>query len=125
VPPPPVVEPPPEQQQPPPQPHKPSRPPRDRAAPQTRLLAHPARLLFLSGRPRRVVFRFASNERGSRFRCRLDRRPYRPCSSPLAYRVAAGRHTLAVFAVDAAGNRDPTPALFAFRTRHRRRSTVP
>jgi Ca2+-binding RTX toxin-like protein len=122
VPPPPVPEPPPEPQPPPP---RPPRPPRDRTAPQTRLLAHPARLLFLSRGPRRGVFRFASNEPGSRFRCRLDRRPYRPCSSPRAYRVAAGRHTFGVFAVDAAGNRDPTPARFAFRARHRRRSTVP
>jgi len=66
---------------------------------------------------RRVAFRFSSDEGGSRFRCKLDRKPYRGCTSPRAYRVKAGRHAFRVFAVDAAGNRDRTPALFRFRVR--------
>ena len=67
--------------------------------------------------PRRVVFAFASSEAGSRFRCRLDRRPYRACVSPRAYRVGLGRHTFRAFAIDAAGNADPSPARFEFRLR--------
>ena len=46
----------------------------------------------------RAVFRFASSERGSSFRCKLDRKPYRPCVSPRAYMLAPGRHTVRIFA---------------------------
>lgn len=100
---------------PPPLPEPPPPPPVDRRAPRTRLGFHPRSLVFTQGRWRRVAFRFASNEPGSRFRCKLDRKPYRGCTSPRAYRVKAGRHVFRVFAVDPAGNRDRTPALFRFR----------
>jgi Ca2+-binding RTX toxin-like protein len=106
LPPPPLVPPPPP-------------PPVDRTPPQSRLIAHPAKLLRTSSRHRRVVFRFASSEPGSHFRCKLDRSPFRPCSSPRAYNVGLGRHTFRIFAIDAAGNADPTPALFRFRVRRR------
>jgi Ca2+-binding RTX toxin-like protein len=91
----------------------------DRIAPRTKVLAHPARRLSTAGRHRRVAFRFASDESGSSFRCKLDRKPYRPCTSPRAYNVALGRHAVRIFAIDAAGNADPTPALLRFRVRHR------
>jgi hypothetical protein len=64
--------------------------------------------------PRQVAFRFASNEAGSSFRCKLDQRPARVCAPPGKYKVGSGRHTFRVFAIDAAGNRDATPALFRF-----------
>jgi Ca2+-binding RTX toxin-like protein len=89
----------------------------DRRPPQTRIAAHPLALLSTGGRSRRVVFRFSSSERGSRFRCQLDRRPSRPCDSPRVFRVALGRHVFRVRAVDAAGNADPSPAVFGFRVR--------
>jgi hypothetical protein len=54
-------------------------------------------------------FRFRSSEPGSSFQCKLDRRPFRPCSSPFHKRVDLGRHRLKVRAIDAAGNVDPTP----------------
>jgi len=91
----------------------------DRFPPLTRLGRRPAALLFTSGRHRRVSFAFAS-EPGARFRCRLDRRPWRPCTSPRAYLVAPGRHAFRVFAIDAAGNRDRSPVVFKFRVRFRR-----
>jgi Ca2+-binding RTX toxin-like protein len=91
----------------------------DRTAPRTRLLAHPPRRLGTTARHRRVVFRFASSESGSSFRCKLDRKPYRPCASPRIYNVALGAHSVRIFATDAAGNADPTPALFRFRVRQR------
>lgn len=91
------------------------RPPRDRTAPATRITRGPLRLIAVRRAPRRVAFRFASSEAGSRFRCKLDRRPYRSCSSPRAYAVGTGRHAFRVFAIDAAGNGDATPALFRFR----------
>ena len=94
-------------------------PPRDRIAPRTRLGSHPPARVF-SARPWRTVsFRFAADEPGARFRCKLDARPYRACTSPRAYRVKAGRHAFRVVAIDRAGNADPTPALFRFAVRRR------
>jgi Ca2+-binding RTX toxin-like protein len=107
LPPPPLPEPPP-----PP-------PPADRRAPQTRLTAHPRALLLTHRKWRQVAFRFASDEAGSRFRCKLDRKPYRGCTAPRTYRVKAGRHAFRVFAIDPAGNRDRTPVQFKFRLRQR------
>ncbi|HEX2391931.1 MAG TPA: calcium-binding protein [Solirubrobacterales bacterium] len=92
---------------------------RDTRPPRTLLTHHPRALLLTAARRRRVVFAFASDEPGSRFRCRLDRRPYAGCASPRAYTVGLGLHALRVFAVDPAGNADATPARFAFRVRRR------
>jgi hypothetical protein len=96
------------------------KPPRDRQPPQTRLAFHPRASLLTQRKWRRVAFRFASSEAGSSFRCKLDRKPYRPCTSPRAYSVKAGRHTFRAFAIDRAGNRDRTPVLFKFRVLLRR-----
>jgi Ca2+-binding RTX toxin-like protein len=91
-------------------------PPRtDRRPPATRLLRRPPALLFASAERRRVAFAFAASDPGARFRCRLDRQPFRPCRSTRAYLIAPGPHAFRVFAIDAAGNRDASPALFRFR----------
>jgi Ca2+-binding RTX toxin-like protein len=89
----------------------------DRTPPRTKILAHPRPLLTTAKARRRVVFRFSSNEAGGRFRCKLDRKPYVACTSPRAYSLALGPHTVRIVAVDAAGNVDPTPALFKLRVR--------
>jgi Ca2+-binding RTX toxin-like protein len=95
-------------------------PPRaDTKPPATRITAHPAKLIVTRAAKRRVVFRFTSSERGSRFRCKLDRKPLHPCASPRAYSVGRGPHTVRIVAIDAAGNADPTAALFHFRVRRR------
>lgn len=105
---------------PPPLPEPPPPAPRpDLRPPQTRLTAHPPALLLSQKKWRRVAFRFTASERGSSFRCKLDARPFRPCASPRAYRVKAGRHVFRVFAIYPAGNRDTTPAVFRFRLRSR------
>jgi hypothetical protein len=78
---------------------------------------HPAALLLAAGSRRRVSFAFTASEPGSSFRCKLDRRPWRACRSPRAYLVRPGRHAFHVYAIDAAGNRDRTPAVFRFRVR--------
>lgn len=93
----------------------------DRTPPQTRITARPPKLLKTAGRRHRVVFRFSASEPGSRFRCKLDRQPYRACASPRAYVVSLGRHTFRVFAIDAAGNADPSPALTRWRQARRLR----
>jgi len=90
---------------------------RDRTPPATSIRRHPRALLFITGKRRLVVFVFGASEQGTRFRCRLDNQPFRPCRSPRGYRVAPGRHAFHVLAIDASGNRDPSPALFRFRVR--------
>jgi len=92
---------------------------RDRTAPRTRILARPRAVLTTSRARARAVFRFSSNERGSSFRCKLDRKPYRACVSPRVYLLARGRHTVRIFAVDRSGNADRTPALLSLRVRRR------
>jgi Ca2+-binding RTX toxin-like protein len=111
----PVTVPPPPTTPPPPPPVVKPKPPVDRTAPQTKLLRRPAKLVRI--RPNRaaaVVFRFAANER-SRFECKLDAKPYRRCHSPVRAKLRPGRHTFRVYAIDAAGNRDKTPALVRVR----------
>lgn len=108
---PPVTEPPPPPAQKPPKP--------DRRPPATQLRRHPAAPLFASGRRRRVSFAFTASEPGSSFHCKLDGQPWRICRSPRAYRVPPGRHVFRVFAIDAAGNPDRSPATFGFRVRSR------
>ena len=95
----------------------PSPRPRDLTPPQTKIVGVPPRLIRTTQRVRRVVFRFAASEQGSTFRCRLDRGSFQPCRSPRAYRLRPGFHTVRIFAIDAAGNRDRSPATFGFRIR--------
>lgn len=94
-------------------------PPKDRTPPKTRILHRPTQPLFAAAGRRKVAFAFSASERPVRFRCKLDRRPFRPCRSPRAYLVGPGQHTFRVFAVDHAGNRDRSPSLVRFRVRRR------
>jgi Ca2+-binding RTX toxin-like protein len=103
----------------PPRPPRTTPPAGDRTPPATRLSRRPAALLFAAGPRRRVAFAFSASEPGARFRCRLDRQPFRPCRSPRAYLVSPGGHVFRVFAIDAAGNRDSSPSVFRFRVRSR------
>jgi hypothetical protein len=60
--------------------------------------------------PDSVVATLTASESAT-FACSLDGAAYQPCGSPQRYAdLAAGWHTLAVRATDAAGNADPTPA---------------
>ncbi len=48
---------------------------------------------------------FTSSESGSTFKCKLDKRKFRPCTSPFKLkRLKPGRHKFALKAIDAAGN---------------------
>ncbi len=64
---------------------------------------------------RRAEFNFGSSDVGSRFECKLDRKPYRACASPCRRKVGLGEHKFQVRAVDAQGLADPTPAVFRWR----------
>jgi Ca2+-binding RTX toxin-like protein len=109
---------PPAPEPPPPEGEEPIPPPapsaRDSTPPKTRIRHRPGKLVRVRKLPRRVAFRF-SGEPGARFRCKLDSRGFSGCRSPRRYRVGRGKHVFRVFAIDRAGNRDRSPALFRFR----------
>ena len=66
--------------------------------------------------PRHSRFKVVSSEAGATFRCRLDGGPAKPCGPKIDYvGLKKGKHTLLVFAVDAAGNADATPASATWR----------
>ncbi len=65
---------------------------------------------------RTATFAFGSSEVGSTFQCRLDSRPFAACASPSSFsNLKRGRHEFEVAAVDAAGSKDPTPAVAVFK----------
>jgi hypothetical protein len=65
---------------------------------------------------RTPTFRFAADERGVTFQCKLDGKPYRSCRSPFTTkRLSPGRHVFRVRARDDSGKLDPSPASYAFR----------
>ena len=69
----------------------------------------------LKRRPSAWVLAFGSNEPGSTFRCKLDKHRFAKCRSPKRYEhLRPGPHTFKVFAVDPAGNADPSPAVAHF-----------
>ena len=64
----------------------------------------------------KVKFKFTSSEPDSTFECKLDKKQFKPCTSPRKYkRLDEGKHKFKVRAIDAAGNVDPTPAKDKFK----------
>jgi hypothetical protein len=90
----------------------------DNRRPKTKITKHPRKHVHGDQERILVTFKFKSDEPGSSFRCRLDKRPLRKCSSPRSYKVGtpenARKHVFKVRAIDAAGNQDKTPAKFKF-----------
>jgi hypothetical protein len=67
------------------------------------------------GHDRTPTFRFAADETGVSFECRVDKRAFRPCASPFTARaLAPGGHTFRVRARGDSGLADPSPATYAF-----------
>lgn len=87
------------------------------SVPATRIVKHPRRVVSTHGQRARVVFRFAADQAGVSFRCRVDRGRWHRCRAPLVLRLGLGRHVVRVKAVSSAGLADPTPAVFRFRVR--------
>ncbi len=84
----------------------------DETAPQTKITKGPKAKTHATT----VKFRFSSSEAGSTFQCKLDRKPVKRCSSPKKYKgLKVGKHVFKVWATDAAGNKDPTPAKKKFK----------
>ena len=66
----------------------------------------------------KVRFKFRSNEPGSTFECKKDKKSWKPCTSPARMkRLDEGRHKFKVRATDPAGNTDPTPAKARFKVK--------
>ena len=63
-----------------------------------------------------VKFRFSSDMPGSTFECKLDKKPFKKCSSPKKYKhLKPGKHVFKVRATDTGGTVDPVPAKKKFR----------
>ena len=98
-------------------PPPPSPPDPDTTPPQTRIDAGPKKKV----KSKKASFSFSSNEPGSRFECKLDKSTYQACRSPMTVKAKKGRHLLAVRAVDAAGNVDPSPATWKWQVKKKRK----
>jgi hypothetical protein len=75
---------------------------------------HPKTRLRTHSSTAKVVLRFGSNEEGTTFVCRIDGSLFHACPATLVRRFGIGRHSVRAVARDAAGNADPTPAIFRF-----------
>ena len=95
----------------------------DSTAPQTSITRAPAARAVAFGRRGsrraktvRASFDFGSDDDTAHFLCEVDGAPFAPCSSPLVRgKLKLGSHRFEVYAVDPAGNADPTPASRRFR----------
>jgi hypothetical protein len=82
------------------------------AAPNTKIVKKPQ----AKTTSRRARFTFTSDQPGSQFQCKLDKKPFKACRSPFkAKKLKKGRHLFEVKAVNAAGVADPTPATYRWR----------
>lgn len=85
---------------------------KDTSPPQTKIVKGPK----AKTHAKKVKFKFTSSEAGSTFKCKLDKKPVKSCGSPKTYKkLKPGKHLFKVWAVDKAGNKDPTPAKRKFK----------
>jgi len=85
----------------------------DTTPPGTTITKHPKK----KTKKKRAEFEFTSTEPGSSFQCKVDKKPFEPCTSGFEDKVKKGKHSFEVRAIDAAGNTDPTPATFDWRVK--------
>jgi len=95
---------------PPPPANAPASPP-DATAPQTTIGK-----AKISQARRKATFKFSSSEVRSTFKCKLDKKPFKRCTSPRSYKkLKPGKHRFRARAIDKAGNADSTPAVKKFK----------
>ena len=71
---------------------------------------------------KKATFKFSSDEPSSTFECKIDRKPFAPCSSPRKVKkLNAATHKFLVRATDAVGNVDVTAARKSWRVKRKRR----
>lgn len=81
----------------------------DTRAPKTRFTHEPP----TATRTKSARFRFAANEPGARFSCKLDDSPWHRCKTPQSFsNLTEASHRFAVRARDRAGNVEGTPAVW-------------
>jgi subtilase family protein len=99
----------------------PAPPPSQAAAvsppPDTFIRRHPKHVVRTRKPKARLRFRFASSPPGASFQCKLERGSFRSCGARFVKKFKPGKHVITVRAVDAAGQVDPTPAIFRFRVK--------
>jgi Bacterial Ig domain len=78
----------------------------DTTAPETAIKSKPGPRIVKSSRRAKVRFSFRADEKAS-FECKLDKKSFAGCNSPVTYRVKPGRHTFSVKATDEVGNLGP------------------
>jgi glucose/arabinose dehydrogenase len=79
--------------------------------PGTKLKKHPPK----HTKSTTAKFVFAATEKGSKFRCKLDKGRYKPCRSPKVYRhLHKGKHAFSVYAVGPDGKADKSPSKFVW-----------
>ena len=82
--------------------------------PQTRVTFGPS----FKTRKRRPVFRFfdATGQPGTSFLCRVDKRGWKPCASPIKLpRLGRGRHVLRIKGMNALGVWEPKAGKHRFK----------
>ena len=90
----------------------------DTAAPETTITKQPESRIKTKKKSTKVRVSFSADA-GSTFKCRLDKAPFEPCTSPYSFRVKSRpgegkEHTISVRATDQAGNVGE-PAIVNFR----------
>ncbi|QIG45177.1 hypothetical protein G5V58_22580 [Nocardioides anomalus] len=70
---------------------------------------------------RKAKVAFGSTIPGSTFTCAVDKKPAKPCASPLRQRYGYGRHTLRITAISPLGVADPAPLEVRFKIRKKKR----
>jgi DNA-binding beta-propeller fold protein YncE len=82
--------------------------PGDTTPPDLKVVKKPKKKIKSKHRKVKVKVRFSS-ETGATFKCKLDKKDFKPCTSPYKAKLKAGkhhakRHTIRIVATDAAGN---------------------
>ncbi len=66
----------------------------------------------------KATFRFSATVKGSKFKCKLDKKPWKSCKSPKVYRgLKEGRHGFKVKAIGPTAVPDPSPAKRSFKVK--------
>jgi subtilisin family serine protease len=86
----------------------------DTTAPTSSIRKHPKKVVRTKKKKVKVTFKFAADEAGATFLCRIDGSPYRACPAKLVRNFKLGKHKLQVKASDALGNVG-SAAAFSFR----------
>ncbi|WP_408896813.1 hypothetical protein ACJ5H2_18015 [Nocardioides sp. R1-1] len=83
-------------------------------APETTIVKRPKK----STTKRKATIAFVANEAGASFQCKVDKKAWKPCASPLKLKkLKVGKHKVQVRAIDKVGNLETTPAVVKWRVR--------